>query len=133
MSQPSRAAREALIKLSPSYTEKQWQAAFDGREDWGTAIAIVEDRIKGRWLNAADKLLDDPHAGFAVIAIDCIVLESLWGFMNGRPAPRGGEQQVYREILIGPRFGWSPDQCERFREQVRNGLIHDAETRQRWL
>jgi hypothetical protein len=38
------------MELSPRHTEKQWNAAFDGPEDWETAIKIVEDRIKGRWL-----------------------------------------------------------------------------------
>src|SRR5665213_1292070 len=102
------------MKLSPGYTEKQWQAAFDGREDWGMAINIVEDRIKGRWLDAADKLLDDPHAGFAIIAIDCIVLESLWGFMNGKSVPKGKERQVYQDMLTGPKFGWTADQSDNF-------------------
>jgi hypothetical protein len=35
------------LRLSPSYTEKDWSDAFDGCEDWKTAISIVEDRIKG--------------------------------------------------------------------------------------
>jgi hypothetical protein len=104
------------MKLSPRYTEKQWNDAFDGSEDWDTAINIVADRIKGRWLDAAHKLLDEPHAGFAIIAIDCIVLESLWGFMNGKPVPPRRERQVYQDILTGPKFGWTADQSESFRE-----------------
>ncbi|PYT30077.1 MAG: hypothetical protein DMG57_09485 [Acidobacteria bacterium] len=119
--------------MSPRYTEKQWKAAFDGSEDWDTAINIIEDRIKGRWLDAASRLLDEPHAGFAILALDCIVLESLWGFMNGKPAPQGKERQVYRDILTGPSFGWTADQSQSFRELVRNSIMHDAETRKRWL
>jgi hypothetical protein len=121
------------VKLSPRYTEKQWNAAFDGRQEWDIAINIVEDRIKGRWLDAADRLLGEPHSGFAILALDCIVLESLWGFMNGKAVPRRGEQQVYRDILTGPSFGWTDLQSESFRELVRNGIMHDAETRNRWL
>jgi hypothetical protein len=121
------------VKLSPRYTEKQWITAFDGREDWVTAIDIVEDRIKGRWLDAADRLIDAPHAGFAILALDCIILESVWGFMNGRAVPRGGERQVYRVMLMSPGFRWSEVQADSFRELVRNGIIHDAETRSRWL
>jgi hypothetical protein len=121
------------LKLSPEYTEKNWNDAFDGCEDWDTAINIVEDRIKGRWLDSAECLLDEPHSGFAIIALDCIVLESLWGFMNGKAVPHGKEQQVYQEILTGKSFGLSPDLSENFRDQVRNGIMHDAETRKRWL
>ena len=121
------------LMLSPSYTEKDWNDAFEGHEQWDAAINIVEDRIKGRWLNAADRLLGEPFAGFAILAIDCIILESLWGFMNGAAFPKGREEQAYQQILTGPHFGWTDSQSEDFRQLVRNGLMHDAETRSRWL
>jgi hypothetical protein len=121
------------LKLSPRYTEKHWNDAFAGGEDWDTAINIVQDRIKGRWLDSADRLLDEPHSGFAIIALDCIVLESVWGFMNGKAVPHGKEQQVYQELLTGRAFGLSPELSEKFRDLVRNGIMHDAETRNQWL
>jgi hypothetical protein len=121
------------LRLSPRYTEQHWKEAFDGCEDWDAAINIVEDRIKGRWLDAAEYLLDEPHSGFAIIALDCIVLESLWGFMNGKAVPHGKEKQVYQEILTGKAFGLSAELSEKFRDLVRNGIMHDAETRNRWL
>jgi hypothetical protein len=123
----------APLSLSPRYTEKHWNDAFDGREDWDTAINIVEDRIRGRWLDAADQLLSEPHSGFAIVALDCIVLESLWGFMNGVAVPQRQEKQAYRDVLAGPTFGWSTELSDAFRQLVRNGIMHDAETRSRWL
>jgi hypothetical protein len=57
----------------------------------------------------------------------------LWGFLNGKAVPRGGEKQVYQDILTGPHFGWTALQSEDFRTLVRNGIMHDAETRSRWL
>jgi len=121
------------LKLSPRYTQKHWNDAFGGCEEWDTAINIVEDRVRGRWLDAADRLVDEPNSGFAILALDCIVLESLWGFMNGKAVPKRQEQQVYQDILTSPRFGLSQDLSERFRELVRNGIMHDAETRNHWL
>lgn len=121
------------MKISPRYTDKQWNVAFDGREDWESAIMIVEDRIRGRWLDAADRLLGEKHSGFAILALDCIILESVWGFVNGKAVPKRQEEQVYRDILTGPRFGWSAALSEEFRQFVRNGVIHDAETRKGWL
>jgi hypothetical protein len=120
------------LKLSPSYTEEQWRDAFNGHEDWDTAINIVEDRIKGRWLDAANRLLDMPHSGFAILALDCIILESMWGFKNGKAAPENGGQ-VYRDILTHQPFGWTDELSESFRKRVRNGIMHDAETRNGWL
>ncbi len=127
------AKNRSPLKLSPRYTETHWNDAFDGCEEWDTAINIVEDRIKGRWLDAADRLVDEENSGFAILALDCIVLESLWGFINGKAVPKRQEQQVYQDILTSPRFGLSADLSERFRELVRNGIMHDAETRNRWL
>jgi len=121
------------MNLSPRYSEEQWKAAFDLLEDWDRAITIVEDRIRGRWFDAADRLLEAPHSGFAIIVLDCIVLESLWGFRNGKSVPRHGERQIYRDVLTGPCFGWSVTLADDFREFVRNGLMHDAETRRGWL
>jgi hypothetical protein len=121
------------MKLSPHYTAKQWKDAFVGCENWKLAIDIAEDRIRGRWLTWADQISAAQFSGFAVLALDCIILESLWGFMNGNPVPNGKVRDTYREILRGPRFGWTDAQSEAFREFVRNGLMHDAETRSQWI
>lgn len=121
------------MNLSPEYTLDDWNAAFAGTPDWGKAIDIVEDRIEGRWLRWIDEICKHRFSGFAVLALDCIVLESMWGFMHGEAAPRRGEQQVYRDILTGSAFGWSAAQSEDFRLFVRNGVMHDAETRSGWV
>jgi hypothetical protein len=121
--------------LSPQYNEEQWRAAFDNGEDWKTAINTVEDRIKGRWLDAAQLLLPRPGFGFAILALDCVVIESMWGFMNGKPTPSGREKAkaVYRSILTRPTFGFKETESDNFLELIRNGIMHDAETRNQWL
>jgi hypothetical protein len=121
------------LRLSPKYSKQDWRVAFENTEEWDVAINIVEDRIRGRWLDAVDQLIAFEYAGFAILALDCIVLEAMWGFMKGRAVPKGQERQVYRDILTGPGFDLTPDQSDSFREFVRNGLIHDSETRARWL
>jgi hypothetical protein len=103
------------MKISPHYTEKQWNDAFDGGENWNAAIDIVEDRIRGRWLTWADQIVDERYSGFAVLALDCIVLESLWGFMNGNPFPQGQERQAYRNMLGGVHFRWNDAEIDSFR------------------
>jgi len=120
------------VNISPQYTDNDWEIAFQKGPDWDKAIAIVEDRIEGRWLRWVDEIAPFRFSGFAVLALDCIVLESLWGFMNGKSLPKGQERDVYRNILKGSRFGWTDKQCDDFREFVRNGLMHDAETRKGW-
>jgi hypothetical protein len=53
--------------------------------------------------------------------------------MNGKAVPKGQEPQTYWDILSSPRFGSTKAQSEDFRQFVRNGVIHDAETRKGWL
>lgn len=121
------------MKISPRYTDVQWASAFTGSIDWGKAIDIVENRINGRWLECVDKISDSNSSGFAVLVLDCIILESLWGFKHGESAPKGKEKQTYQKILTSKRFNFTLEQCEDFRKFVRNGLMHDAETRKGWL
>jgi hypothetical protein len=90
----------------------------------------------GSWRYNSDilpKLADATYSGFAVIALDRVVLESLWGFRKGKSIPQRQEQHVYRNILMGPSFGWTQALADDFRTFVRNGLMHDAETRKGWL
>lgn len=121
------------MNVSPKYTDGDWKTAFEEVENWDLAIDIVEDRIEGRWLKWVDKIAKFQFSGFAVLALDCIVLESLWGFRNGRAVPYRGEEDVYREMLSTKQFEWPAKQIDDFRKFVRNGLIHDAETRNHWL
>ena len=55
------------------------------------------------------------------------------GLHAWKGGPEGKERQVYRAILTGPRFSLSADLTDSFRDLVRNGIMHDAETRNRWL
>jgi hypothetical protein len=122
------------MRISPHFIAKQWHSCFLPTEpDWNTAIQIVQDRIEGRWLAHTDRICGGKYSGFAVIVLDCIVLESLWGFRNGEAVPHRQEARVYREMLVGGWFGSTEQQADDFRECVRNGLMHDGETRKGWL
>ena len=112
---------------------KDWNACFAAQPDWDKAINIVQDRVEGRWLRWSDKLCDEQGSGFAVLALDCITLESLWGFIHGRPVPKGDGEGVYRDMLARAEFGWTHHESDDFRRFVRNGLMHDAETRSNWM
>jgi hypothetical protein len=120
------------LNISHLYTIADWEAALASGPDWEKAIDIAGDRIRSRWIDPAERILGMDGAGFAIVALDCIILESLWGFIHGVPVRRREGAFAYREILSGPRFNWSSEECDGFRCFVRNGLMHDAETRSRW-
>jgi len=121
------------MKLSPKYTVDDWRRAFEDPVDWQLAADIVEDRINGRLLRWIDRLIRHEFAGFVALALDCLLLETLWGFLNGKAVPRGKAKDVYLDILTAPPFSFSRCQAEDFYENVRCGIIHDTETRKGWL
>jgi hypothetical protein len=122
------------VKISPRFTEDAWRRInFSTEDGWRRAIGVVEDRIEGRWLKWVDQIIQGSYSGFAVLVLDCVVLESIWGFQNGKAVPHRHEREVYREILSSRRFRWSEAVSDDFRGFVRNGLMHDAETRGLWL
>jgi hypothetical protein len=71
------------MKLSPKYSLDDWNRAFEGAPDWEKAIDIVEDRIQGRFIRWIDPMLRQEFAGFAIVALDCLLLETLHGFRAG--------------------------------------------------
>ena len=63
------------LRISPKYTSSDW-AALDRTDaaHWPKAVAIVRDRLHGRFLHFADKCLKDDYSGFVVLSIDCLLV-----------------------------------------------------------
>jgi hypothetical protein len=119
------------MKISPTYTVDDWRAAFQDEPDWERAIDIVKDRIEGRFIRWIDLLLPNEFSGFAIIALDCLLLETLYGFLNGESTR--DTKRAYCTILMKPPFSFDEDLARSFYENVRNGIVHDTETRKGWL
>jgi hypothetical protein len=125
----------AVPRISPRYKFSDWQSLlFSVEGDWLKAIAIVEDRIRGRLLQPIQKLLPEQFSGFATIALDCLLLESLHGFKEGR-ASMGNctEYESYFRASTHFRRDFPERVAVEFCKNVRNGLIHDSETRHQWF
>src|SRR5262249_3664137 len=114
------------MRLSPRFMLHDWQKlAFADEDDWLTAIEIVQDRIEGRFIQWIDRLVNDEFAGFAVVALDCLLLETLYGFQNGTSTVDGAK--MYKTILTAPPFAFSKGVAKAFYWNVRHGIIHDTE------
>jgi len=99
--------------------------------EWLKAIDIIEDRIKGRFVRWIDSLVAKRFSGFVVVALDCLLIETLVGFMTGKPS-KGPDALLTGQLGSG-EFQFTTEQAQKFRESVRNGVIHDAETRGGWI
>ncbi len=107
---------------------------FSTEQEWLKAIDIVEDRIHGRFVAPIHKLIPEEFSGFAIIALDCLLIESLNGFKEGR-ASKGNCEEYVVFLASSPHFKheFSADVASEFCRSVRNGLIHDSETRHQWF
>lgn len=124
------------LRISPKYSSRDWNALeLIERSDWDQAAAIVWDRLEGRFLRFADSWLQDPFSGFVILAIDSLLAETIQQFRLGATDGRGKSKRFITQFLCGSRFQPSFDENARIRfyEDIRCGLLHQAEAKEMWL
>ncbi|WP_307015043.1 hypothetical protein [Agrobacterium tumefaciens] len=97
------------IYISPKYKIERWKALNLDTEnpnenDWNTAVDILDDRITERFLKPAQYLINaplegsQPTFGFAVLALDFLVIETIQGFRDGIPDHQGHSTRLFTEF-----------------------------------
>ena len=120
--------------ISPKYTVEDWKTIdFSTEEDWHKAISIFEDRIRGRFLDLIHAIKSRTYAGFAVLALDCLLIETLQQFREGEPeTPPRMSTKYFIRFLTETSFRDFFDEktaCM-FYDQIRNGILHQAEVKE---
>jgi hypothetical protein len=136
--------------LAPDFTVADWYGVCDqldpDRYDrrWQRVIGRIRLRLRKRFLDPADALIGRDKRfrriaegpGFAVLAIDCILIETLFGYERGAHTAVGGTGPAFITFLtqtpcFAKDFGLG-DRAAAFGPAVRNGVLHDGETRKGW-
>jgi hypothetical protein len=134
-----------------NWTDDHWKAlTFSSEHDWDTAIEIFEDRIKYRYLDAIDGLQKDDNEhywqhrqrrfGFAMMALDCLLIETLAQFYDGLKdsdeAQKGlglNNADFYVRFLTEKSFIlkslFDTSTALAFYQTIRCGILHQAETK----
>lgn len=159
------------MKIAPSrfggnWTEYDWQMAKD-QEDWSRMILIFKDRINFRYLSATKAILavdehyHPPRLGFSIVALDCLLIETLNQFyrdkrisIDARPKGQrvrttathrrsldelGDDGWFYSTFFTDvsryfrPFFMANPKAAVVFYEDIRCGILHSAETARKSL
>jgi cation transport regulator ChaC len=119
------------MRISPHFTCDDWtDMAFSKEEEWQKAIDIFEDRIDGRFMKIIGRIEGYEFSGFAVLALDSLLIETLQQFRDGVPkTPNGKSQDYFVSFLTETSFGKFFDQnkAEIFYKQIRCGILHQAE------
>lgn len=153
------------------FSTKNWKDLshrLDSDESlWAEAVGVFERRMRERFLSSIDALIvadtkpdsqseasvGAPHCvpGFAIMALCCLLIETLQGFREDPPSavdpigpcafppgpcirPPSGTNQHFIRFLQRPAFNgaFNHKVAKRFNSGIRNGILHEAETR-RWV
>ncbi|MBI2485610.1 MAG: hypothetical protein HYW01_01340 [Deltaproteobacteria bacterium] len=125
------------MRISPKYAVEDWKAVdFSTEEGWKKAICIFEDRIRGRFLDLIDAIKCSTYAGFAVLALDCLLIETLQQFRKGLPATpqgRGEAGKFFESFLTETSFSSyfnNKELASMFYNQIRCGILHQGEVKE---
>jgi hypothetical protein len=129
------------MKIAPDVDSSEWQSLkLDDphSSDWSRAISIVRERIYGRYFDPVDHLIaveqQEPAVrrrfGFAIIAIDCLLIETFGAFVEGLETTDGKSKVTFCKFLTTrPKFkaAFTEDLARQFYEEFRCGILHQAE------
>ncbi len=123
------------MKISPNYFTDHWNKLdlsdpSTNPEDWEKAILIFEDRIRGRFLDIVVRIQPETFSGFVVMAIDCLLIETLEQFYRGVPDSVGGSQSFFTHFFERSdrlKKEFAENHRKLFYEQFRCGILHQAE------
>lgn len=119
------------MRISRSYDTDDWKSlTFKDEVDWEQAVSIFKDRLETRYLEHIRSLLQRKTNGFVVLALDCMLVETMQQFRLGtRATPRAKGKKYFVWFLTETAFAkhFDVNQAELFYETIRCGLLHQAE------
>ncbi len=129
------------MQIAPGVDSSEWQSLkLDDpiSPDWKRAISILRERIYGRYFDPVDQLIlseDGKPAyerrfGFAILAIDCLLIETFGAFLQGFETTDGISKATFCKFLTSRhRFSgaFTEHLAKQFYEEFRCGILHQAE------
>lgn len=122
-------------RISPKYTITDWITAKNN-SDWVKMVDIFNDRIYGRYLKPVELIARDNEignfCGFSILAIDCLIIETLNQFYNGIDETIGKNHLAFHNFFTRSvyfRDHFSRKKSKVFYSHVRCGILHQAQTK----
>lgn len=129
-------------KISPKYRESSYLALnlkADKNDNWDEATKIFHDRIQGRYVAPVDAIVNHASydirefSGFAILAIDCLIIETLNQFHKGTDETTGKNWKAFRDFFQNSEHFKNEFKtskiCQVFYSHFRCGLLHQAQTK----
>ncbi|MBV6449988.1 MAG: hypothetical protein MHPDNHAH_00706 [Anaerolineales bacterium] len=134
------------FEIAPGIKNTDWQnlklKPSSSKEDWDLAICMFSKRI-GRFLEPVKALVKSSDldtvlfSGFAIIALDCLLIETLQSFRVGRKNPvkhndHQSSQMIVDFLTTRSSFKSYFDveaKARIFCDHFRNGILHQGEVK----
>jgi hypothetical protein len=117
--------------ISPRYSVNNWKILnLSTPSDWRTAVRVLKDRLNARFFDAAEAIDQQDFAGFAVLALNCLLIETLQQSKEGvhETPRRRGEQYFVNFLTTAPFFPYfTKASAAKFYCHFRCGILHQAE------
>ena len=122
------------MEIAPGFTDNDWKRlTFRSKRDWIRAVAVLRWRLEERFVKPARKLLRLKRSGFAVLALDSLLVETLQQFREGVPeTPNRHSLQYFNAFLTSPYLGpgFDDQTATLFYLTIRCGILHQAEVKE---
>jgi hypothetical protein len=129
------------MKIAPGIDAADWKKLdldAPNHPDWDRGISILEQRLRGRFTDVVEFLIADDETrapadrrfGFAILALDCLVAETLEAFRQGLVDTRNKSKDLCVTFLSQrPAFKSFFDEAlaKRFYYEFRCGIVHNAQ------
>lgn len=130
------------MQIAPGIQATEWQKLkLDDHTstDWITAVKILESRINERFIEPIDHLIATEETlsaskrrfGFTVLAVDCLLIETLGAFIDGLADTEGKSKTTFCKFLTSRpllKSDFTEDLANKFYKEFRCGILHQAET-----
>src|SRR5260221_4689788 len=98
------------MKIAPGILDVDWTSlnlSTPASPDWDRGILILEQRLRGRFAEVVDFLIEEDEKrpanerrfGFTILATDCLVLETIEAFRQGLTDTRRKSEQLCTSFL----------------------------------
>ncbi len=129
------------MQIAPNFAAGEWKLLkldVAGSPDWEVAITTFDNRIRARYIEPTDlliaaekdKMANQCRFGFTVLAIDCLLVETLGAFLDGLEGTDGASRKTFCKFLTTrPQFSgeFTPQLADQFYREFRCGVLHQAE------
>jgi hypothetical protein len=134
------------FEIAPDVTNVDWQSlnltSASPKEDWEQATGMFQKRVN-RFLEPVRALMQSSdsttlvYAGFATIAVDCLLIETLQSFRTGRPNPEKSNDRLSKKTFVDfltqrnsfKTFFDDASKAGLFFDHFRCGILHQGEVK----